>query len=54
MTPAFDAYCARVQGVSQHYGSAIALVFFVLIVVLAAVMLIMRQRMHWNETGGAA
>jgi len=36
------------------YGSAIALVFFVLIVVLAAVMLIMRQRMHWNETGGAA
>ena len=34
------------------YGSAIALVFFVLIVVLAAVMLYMRQRMHWNEAGG--
>ena len=36
------------------YGSAIALVFFVLIIVLAAVMLHMRQRMHWNEAGGGA
>jgi multiple sugar transport system permease protein len=36
------------------YGSAIALVFFVLIVVLAAVMLYARQRMHWNEIGGGA
>ena len=25
MTPTFDAYCARVQGVTQHYGSAVAL-----------------------------
>jgi len=29
-------------------------VFFVLIVVLAAIMLYMRQRLHWNQTGGAA
>ena len=36
------------------YGSAIALVFFVLIVMLAAVMLYFRQRMHWNEAGGGA
>ena len=36
------------------YGSAIALVFFVLIIVLAAVMLAARQRMHWNEAGGSA
>jgi multiple sugar transport system permease protein len=36
------------------YGSAIALVFFVLIVMLAAVMLYFRQRFHWNETGGSA
>ena len=35
-------------------GSAIALVFFVLIVMLAAVMLYFRQRFHWNETGGSA
>jgi len=34
------------------YGSAIALVFFILIVVLAAVMLYFRQRFHWNEAGG--
>ena len=33
------------------YGSAIALVFFILIVMLAAVMLYARQRMHWNEIG---
>jgi multiple sugar transport system permease protein len=36
------------------YGSAIALVFFVIIVMLAAVMLYARQRMHWNEAGGGA
>ena len=36
------------------YGSAIAVVFFVLIVMLARVMLYLRQRMHWNETGGGA
>jgi multiple sugar transport system permease protein len=36
------------------YGSAIALVFFVIIVVLAAVMLYARQRMHWVEAGGGA
>jgi multiple sugar transport system permease protein len=34
------------------YGSAIAVMFFVLIVVLAAVMLYFRQRFHWNEAGG--
>ena len=36
------------------YGSAIAIVFFVIIVMLAAVMLYARQRMHWNEAGGGA
>src|SRR5262249_54226979 len=36
------------------YGSAIALVFFVLIVMLAGVMLYFRQRFHWNEAGGVA
>jgi multiple sugar transport system permease protein len=36
------------------YGSAIALVFFVLIVALAALMIYMRQKMHWTEAGGAA
>ena len=36
------------------YGSAIAVVFFVIIVLLAAFMLYMRQRLHWNQTGGAA
>jgi multiple sugar transport system permease protein len=36
------------------YGSAIAVVFFVLIVLLAAVMIHVRQRMHWTEIGGAA
>lgn len=36
------------------YGSAIALVFFVLIVILAALLLHLRQRMHWNDNGGAA
>jgi multiple sugar transport system permease protein len=36
------------------YGSAIALVFFVIIIMLAAVMLYARQRMHWNEAAGGA
>jgi len=36
------------------YGSAIALIFFVIIVMLAAVMLYARQRMHWNEIGAGA
>ena len=36
------------------YGSAIAVVFFIIIVLLAAFMLYMRQRLHWNQTGGAA
>jgi len=36
------------------YGSAIAVVFFAIIVALAAVMLHLRQRMHWNEAGGGA
>ncbi len=36
------------------YGSAIAVVFFVLIVLLAALMIYVRKRMHWAETGGAA
>src|SRR3954463_6638239 len=36
------------------YGSAIALIFFVIIVMLAAVMLYARQRMHWVEAGGGA
>jgi len=36
------------------YGSAIALVFFVLIVMMAAVMLYFRQRFHWNEVGAGA
>ena len=36
------------------YGSAIAVIFFALIVALAAVLLYMRQRMHWNEIGSGA
>jgi multiple sugar transport system permease protein len=36
------------------YGSAIAVVFFVLIVVLAAVMLHLRQRAQWQDLGAAA
>ena len=36
------------------YGSAIAVVFFVLIVVLAARLLYLRQRTQWTETGGGA
>ncbi|MGL4287450.1 MAG: carbohydrate ABC transporter permease [Phreatobacter sp.] len=34
------------------YASAIAVVFFAIIVGLSAVMLYLRGRMHWNETGG--
>jgi multiple sugar transport system permease protein len=36
------------------YGSAIAVVFFVLIVILSMLLLHLRQRTAWNETGGAA
>ena len=36
------------------YGSAIAVVFFALIVALAAVLLYLRQRMLWTEIGGGA
>jgi multiple sugar transport system permease protein len=36
------------------YGSAIAVVFFALIVALAAVLLYLRQRTLWTETGGDA
>ena len=36
------------------YGSAIAVVFFVLIVILSLLLLHLRQRTAWNETGGAA
>ncbi len=36
------------------YGSAIAVVFFVLIVVLSLVLLHLRQRSRWNEIGGEA
>ncbi len=36
------------------YGSAIAVVFFVLIVMLAAVMLYLRQRTLWTEIGSGA
>lgn len=35
------------------YGSAIAVVFFILIVMLAAVLLYLRQRMLWTEIGSA-
>src|SRR6202162_2665135 len=35
------------------YGSAIAVVFFVLIIMLAAVLLYLRQRTVWTEIGGA-
>lgn len=35
------------------YGSAIAVVFFLLIVMLAAVLLYLRQRTLWTEIGGA-
>jgi multiple sugar transport system permease protein len=36
------------------YASAIAVGFFVLIIALAAVLIYFRQRMQWNELGGAA
>jgi multiple sugar transport system permease protein len=36
------------------YASAIAVVFFALIVALAAALLHIRQRLQWNEIGGAA
>ncbi len=36
------------------YGSAIAVVFFILIVALAAVLLYLRQRTLWTEIGGGA
>jgi multiple sugar transport system permease protein len=36
------------------YGSAIAVVFFILIVTLAAVLLYLRQRTLWTEIGGGA
>ena len=36
------------------YGSAIAVIFFILIVMLAAVLLYLRQRTAWNEIGGGA
>jgi multiple sugar transport system permease protein len=36
------------------YGSAIAVVFFVLIVALAGALLHLRQRTHWSEIGGGA
>jgi multiple sugar transport system permease protein len=36
------------------YASAIVVVFFALIVALAGALLHLRQRMHWNETGGSA
>ena len=36
------------------YGSAIAVVFFLLIVALAAVMLYARQRMLWTEIASGA
>jgi multiple sugar transport system permease protein len=35
------------------YGSAIAVVFFILIMMLAAVLLYLRQRTVWTEIGGA-
>jgi multiple sugar transport system permease protein len=36
------------------YGSAIAVVFFVLIVALSILLLHLRRRAAWNETGGVA
>jgi multiple sugar transport system permease protein len=36
------------------YGSAIAVILFVLIVVLAALLLYLRQRASWTEIGGGA
>ena len=36
------------------YASAIVVVFFALIVALAGALLHLRQRMHWNDSGGSA
>jgi multiple sugar transport system permease protein len=36
------------------YASAIVVVFFALIVALAGALLRLRQRMHWNDSGGSA
>jgi multiple sugar transport system permease protein len=36
------------------YASAIVIVFFAIIVALAAALLRLRQRTHWNEAGGGA
>jgi multiple sugar transport system permease protein len=36
------------------YASAIVVVFFALIVALAGALLHLRQRTHWNESGGSA
>jgi multiple sugar transport system permease protein len=36
------------------YASAIVVVFFALIVVLAGLLLRLRQRTHWNDAGGVA
>jgi multiple sugar transport system permease protein len=36
------------------YASAIVVVFFALIVALAAALLRLRQRAHWNDAGGVA
>ncbi len=36
------------------YGSAIAVIFFVLIIILAAMLLYLRQRTVWTEIGGGA
>jgi multiple sugar transport system permease protein len=36
------------------YASAIVVVFFALIVALAAALLRLRQSTHWNDTGGVA
>jgi multiple sugar transport system permease protein len=35
------------------YASAIVVVFFALIIALAGALLRLRQRMHWNDTGGS-
>jgi len=36
------------------YASAIVVVFFALIMLLAGALLHLRQRLHWNDAGGAA
>jgi multiple sugar transport system permease protein len=36
------------------YGSAIAVVFFVLIIALASMLLYLRRRTMWTEIGGGA